>query len=549
MAIMNLMDTSKNESKAVEDEKVKKTGKYFYVDTANEGIKKVVSSQGGYLAFLDYGRKYKPNRKTGQLEWKQDKTIKRVDTVKEAKRLRREAEAIREGGEAFANKPRKILFSRAVEEYKTTAQWIDSTDSAKDHEDNYFRHMNDYFANMEPRNITRIDVENYFLWQLDRGNRSTAKKNKDGSINKKEGISVNTLSKHKSAMKKLWQYFVDSKKYGVKENVVISAKLPKVEINIDGKIKKVSKIKYHPVSLTLDELNYTLNDAAQNEFDRSVLVMIALASIGSLRHSETLGLRLGKFLHNEYMSVSDDALNYGGFDRGYYEKHSELMLIDTAIMHIGSKDVEKLPKGEWIRVSAVPNCLKEIVDYAMEQRKEIYSIIGKEMDSNENLYLPLINIIRGNHLNGQKLSRKWHEYQVRRNKRMEKAGLEPIHMIRYHDLRHTHSNLLKKSVQLWEISYNMGHVIPGEVSDTTNRVYWNDRQPDRENIINYFDSNIKIDWDKALHKSVNEKGSAVKVNGSGHLIISSKETERRKAQGKKFIYKEEELEELFLQSE
>ena len=100
------------------------------------------------------------------------------------------------------------------------------------------------------------------------------------------------------------------------------------------------------------------------------------------------------------------------------------------------------------------------------------------------------------------------------------------------------------------MSYNMGHtvIIPG-ADNTTIRVYRNDRQPCREKIIQYFDSHIKIEWDKALRLSVNREGGAVRVNGSGHLVVSKAEQERRKAQGKKFIFKEEELEELFLKGD
>lgn len=545
MAVVNMKDTVQSEDRTIKGQAVHTTGKYAYIDTKNEGIKEVVSGQGGFLVFLDYGRKQKVDKKTGKLVYKQDKSLKRVDTLKEAKALRRQAEEIRQG--TVAKVPSKVFFDRMVDDYKQSAEWKDSSQSQKDHYENYFRHLCDYFVNIQPKDITKLDIENYFLWQLERGKRSTAKRNKDGSVSKKEGISVNTLGKHKCALKKLWNFMIDSKKYGVTENIVPSARLPKVEISIDGKKKKVSKIQYYPRSLTLDELNYTLNDALQNEFDRSVAVMIALASIGSLRHSETLGLSLGKFLHDEYMAVTDAALKEGGFDRVYYEEHDNLMLIDTAIMHIGSEDVEKLPKGDRIRVSAVPECLKKIVGYAMEQRREIYSIVGREIDSGENVYVPLINIIDNRPLNSQKMGRKWNEYQKRRNKRMVAAGIEPIPIIRYHDLRHTHANLLKEHVIQCQISYNMGHVViaPG-MDNTTTRVYWNDRQPNRDSIIDYFDNYIKIDWDKALHEPINGEKSLIKVNGSGHLVISSEEVERQKGNGKKFVFKEEELEKMFL---
>lgn len=258
MAIAKLMNTVQSEGNMVKGQAVRQTGKYSYIDTKHEGIKEVVGGLGGFLVFLDYGRKQKINKKTGKLEYKQDKSLKRVDTLKEAKALRREAEEIRLG--TVAKAPSKVYFDRMIEDYKQSAEWKDSTQSAKDHHENYFRHMCDYFVNIQPKDITKLGIENYFLWQLERGKRPTAKKNKDGSVSKKEGISVNTLGKHKCALKKLWQFMVDSKRYGVTENIVPSARLPKVEVCIDGKKKKTSKIEYHPRSV--DNVQTKLHNTA-----------------------------------------------------------------------------------------------------------------------------------------------------------------------------------------------------------------------------------------------------------------------------------------------
>ena len=66
MARIRIEDTSVRKP---DDEKiVKKTGVYEYIDTDRPGIKKVVSKQGGYLAFLDFGRKHKLNKKTGKIK-------------------------------------------------------------------------------------------------------------------------------------------------------------------------------------------------------------------------------------------------------------------------------------------------------------------------------------------------------------------------------------------------------------------------------------------------------------------------------------------------
>ena len=94
---------------------------------------------------------------------------------------------------------------------------------------------------------------------------------------------------------------------------------------------------------------------------------------------------------------------------------------------------------------------------------------------------------------------------------MEKQGLEPIPLIRYHDLRHTFSNLTKEICFECERSYNMGHLVKGD--NTTNRVYVNDRFPNRDAILGYFNKSIKLDWEKALHRNINEKGCKAFVNG------------------------------------
>ena len=68
MALTNIKATGLVEVTPTEPLIIKKSGPYEYVDTPNEGIKKIVSKQGGYLVFLDYGRKLKINKKTGKQE-------------------------------------------------------------------------------------------------------------------------------------------------------------------------------------------------------------------------------------------------------------------------------------------------------------------------------------------------------------------------------------------------------------------------------------------------------------------------------------------------
>ena len=132
--------------------------------------------------------------------------------------------------------------------------------------------------------------------------------------------------------------------------------------------------------------------------------------------------------------------------------------------------------------------------------------------------------------------------QIRRNKRMIDQGLEPIDLIRLHDLRHTHSILAKRVVPTWHISDNMGHKLPEVLNNTTTKFYWLDRHPDRDNIIKFFDEIININWDEAMNIPINRDNGKISINGSGHLVISKEETERRKNNGLNFVFKEEDEE-------
>lgn len=72
-----------------------------------------------------------------------------------------------------------------------------------------------------------------------------------------------------------------------------------------------------------------------------------------------------------------------GYDKELYKVHDEYMMIDTAIMD----NKAKFPKSGIVRVAAVPRPLREILDYAMEQRKEVLDIAGRALTGSDNVYL------------------------------------------------------------------------------------------------------------------------------------------------------------------
>ena len=92
----------------------------------------------------------------------------------------------------------------------------------------------------------------------------------------------------------------------------------------------------------------------------------------------------------------------------------------------------------------------------------------------------------------------------------------------------------------------MGHVIPGEshLYNTTTKVYIHDREPDRSEIIAFWDKHIKIDWDNALRVNLNDSDNRAHVNGSGHLVIMDEDKKRLMKIRKRYVITEEEEAEL-----
>jgi len=515
---------------------VKKRGNYLIIDTNTEGVKKILNMKGGYMAMLDYGKKDIIN-KDGSITTKAVKSNRIVRTEKEAKMLRAEAESIRLGyNHTWKGKPVVIKVPHALDDFlehmKKNNAVSEETFVAYS---GIAKHVREYFVNSEPKDITKIDIESYYEYQIKNGNRNHRPKGM--SEEEAYGLSVNTIPKHKSFLKKFWNFMIDNKSYGVTENIVTRSEVPKKKKIIDGKEIIIKQEDYNITHLTLEQLNYTINDAVQNELDRSIAVMIGLAAIGTLRSGEIQSLRLCKFYHNEFMEVNDEVLEYGGYVPDRYRERNDLMLIDTAMKQSTKK--EGLPKGKKVRVSAVPNVLKEIIEFAMEQRREIYKINNREIDNQERVYVPFINLFKGEIPKFLSLDKKWKAYQKRRDKRMIKAGLEPIGLIRMHDLRHTFSNLAQDDVPDYQISYNMGHTIKDKV--TTKRVYWNDSEMKRDKVMKFFDENIKIDWNKKMVVDLFDKNNKAYINGSGHIVISNEEVENRKSHGRKFIYSEDEV--------
>ncbi len=526
---------TKNKKTDKEIGEIVKVGKYACVTTKTANILRIVKDNR-YIVRCNYGKIEIIDKKSGVKKIVNKNTTKIVKTYDDAKRLLKEVEKIREQSKMGIDKSELVIQKYTVRDaigmFQTTQTYTDLTESYKQHYKNYFNHFIDFMGDKEVRTIKVKDIEQYYDYQLHRGNLSTAKKRKDGKVSKKEitnsnpdGISVNTLAKHKTALKNLWKYMLREEIFGVEYNVPALSEIPMVEQEIDGKIIKTRHIAPVRTVLTLEQLNYTLNDAIQNETDRSIVLMIALGALCGLRRSEIAGLKVGRYYHDNKMLLGEHVWELGDFRgiRKYYEEHNELILIDDAIMHENT-DQLKFPKENTIRMVGKPRCLEKIVEYYMEQRDQINNLLDEKVDGSQRLYIPLGNLISQREFQSGKITRRWTEYQERRNKRMIQNGLEPIPVVRLHDLRHTHASLLSMEINSVQISRNMGHIVHGDrqVSNTTTKVYIHDREPDRSQIIGYWDKNIHIDWSKAMEFHIGNGKGSINVNGSGHVVIGKK---------------------------
>lgn len=510
-------------------------GKYDCTTTSTPNLFKINRERGGYVARCNYGRREKVDEKLGQLKTVNEVTLKVVETLSEGKKLLQEAERIRYmrrediNYRVAAPVSRQVTLDDVMAAFKKDKKYQEMSMAYKTHYDNYFRHFSDFMGHKDPKTIRVEEIEAYYDFQLKYGNLDIVHRDDHGEIirdeeyyEKRRGISVNTLPKHKTALKELWKYMMRKGCYDVDVNYPLLSEIPKVEIEIDGKKIRTRKIQRTYEVLTLDQLNYTLNDAIQNEADRSLVLLIALGAICGLRRSEAAALKVGRYYHNELMLTGEEMWQTNNFSgiRDYYESHDELILIDEAFKHL-SKDELGFPKNNTIRMVGKPKVLDEIVTYAMEQRQQLAKMLNTNIVGSDRLYMPLQNMLQQNMYCSQKITRKWNQYQIRRNQRMCRKGLEPIPIIRFHDLRHTHASLLSENgIPVKEISRNMGHLIPeeGQIKNTTTKVYIHDRLPDRRNIIEFWDKHINIEWDKALRIDGSYEGW-VAVNGSGHLVV------------------------------
>lgn len=443
-----------------------------YEPTRYKGIKKR-KKDGKYSVVLDLGIQPVKSRKTGNIHMSHKTTERIFDNISDARAAQVQNEQCKRDKKVpYQNQ--HVTFNAGLDDFITKEGqfW---KDSYRLHIMNHIRHFREFFGKMYICDLSVQAVYDYFTYLQGYGNMAT------GKGKKTEGISPNTYPKHKTSLRKVFEFFLNNdvyygypKEFNLADRVDLKARYDKIPV-----IRK---------SLSLEEVNITLNDIICNEPDRSIAVLFALGAIGGLRRGEIAGLQYKDFYYSE-----------------------NLMYIHNSKIDLNGKDKEKLPKNEKVRYAAVPQVLKDIINFETEQRKKILGI--DEIQGEDYVFRPVNCLMEDRLPRACKINKKCNEYESRRNKRLKAQGMEGIESIRVHDLRHTHSNLLKSSVPFYMISYNMGHSLH---YNTTTNIYFNDKGHERGEILSFFDNEIKPDWGRC--KKPLGRGDFHK-NGSGHYIV------------------------------
>lgn len=406
-------------------------------ETGIAGIKQRVKD-GKYVVSIDLGREIVTDPKTGKRREKQKKSTKVVNTLKEAKALIGENNALKRY-KKVTGATGKVYIETVIADYKE--KYYDSdknwSESYKQQKNSQHTHFINYFGNIDLKKVDTATIENYFLY-----------------CQNDLQLCANTIQKHKSHLIDLWKFMKKNfSKYGISENVVLDADYGKIQ-------------RYEATALNINQINVLLNQCLLED-DRSVLLMVGLPLLAGMRRSELCGLKHSKIDFDE-----------------------KRILVDTARVQINTGFVEKLPKGDKTRITCICDVLNKFMQLAKEQQTDWSQ--GRTLKSSEYVYLTKTNIVNDYLPHPGKVSRRFKELQKRINKRLKKAGQEPLPSIRLHDLRHSFISVLLNSgkVNPFQIYGCAGHVIE---DNTSTKVYWHD-QGDRQEIIDFWNENITVDF-------------------------------------------------------
>lgn len=414
-----------------------------YKPTDIPGIKQRIKD-GKYLVVIDLGRQPKLDKKTGQMVLKQCKTQKIFDTLKAAKAYQGENNRTK-AQQKVSKVAGKVSFRDAIADYnaKYSKGWGASYTAQKKNQE---RRMIAYFGDTDVRKIDTLAIEAYFEWC------------RTPNAIYKTALSNNTIEKHKTHLSDLWKFMKKGKKYGITENVVIDADVGDIE-------------RFEATTLSIDQVKYLLNYAIRCEKDYSVFCLLAIPALSGLRRGELCGLK--------WKDINFD---------------NKLIDVARQRMQAGSGTIEKVPKmgddngknrfEKRQRYSALPDVLADLLKLVQKQQTEI---MGFEPNPEDYVYRTKMNMVKGDLPRPGKVSKRFAELLQRCNKVRQNNNLEPIPIIRLHDLRHTFISIcINGGVSQLQVSANCGHRNEDRHMSTTIKVYWHDNE-DRTEIREFID--------------------------------------------------------------
>lgn len=421
-----------------------------YEATQYPGIKRRISDNK-YLVVVDLGRVPETDKKTGLTVMKQHKTQRIFETLKEAKAYKGETDKAK-GENKRLKETGKVTFKEAIADYdvKYGPTWGKAYTAMKKNQE---KRMIDYFEALAASNkkkkyvkdIDTLDIEDFFEWCRQQSG-------------KYGPLCNNTIEKYKSHLNDLWKFMKKGKKYGVTENVASDADV--------GEVKD-----FEATVLTIEQTKYLLWYVTHCEKDYASFSLLAIPALAGLRRGELCGLR-------------------------WKDIDFEKKVIDVAQQRaqIGSETVIKVPKmgddngttrfEKRQRYAALPDTLAYLLHKVYEQQSEF---LGKAPSPEDYVYRAKYNLVRGDLPRPGKVSKRFVELQERCNAVRQIQELDPIPIIRLHDLRHTFISMcINGGVSPLAVSANCGHRTEDRHVSTTIKTYWHDND-DRTEIREFID--------------------------------------------------------------
>ena len=385
-----------------------------------------------YKVTLDLGRQMKENKKTGKMEWKQVKTTKVVNSMREAKALLGE-NARAKRTKSITGVTGKISLSMAADEYLAyyMSEWSDSYLQQKSAQT---KRLKAYFGDKDVRLIDTRDVEDFFRWCM------------EPHAGFPHALTANSVQKIKTHMVLMWRFMRKDSKYGITENVVEDADYGEIQ-------------KYEAQILTPAQINIMLEYAVKYEVDFSFLALVGLAGLTGLRRGEVCGLR--------WRNIDQTA---------------RLIDVELQRCQINTGSIEKVPKGgkddgqtraeRKQRYAALSIPLEKLLTLVKTQQE---AYLGRVVTGKDFVYMTKTNLVNGYLPHPGKVSRWFVQFQGRMNKQLTREGKEPLPQIRVHDLRHSFISMcLNSGVNVFQVAANCGHSFNEKGEVMTAAVYWHD---------------------------------------------------------------------------